>query len=72
MPKMASSTDHWSLIVSSNLTFTMKTLFIEKGISLRQESEMLLEPRVGDTLTRIFGHFQGGEWLSLDRRSVHI
>ena len=39
---MASSTDHGSLVVSSNLTSTMKTLFKEKRISSCQESDKSL------------------------------
>ena len=60
---MASSTDHdGSLVVSSNLTSTMKTLFEEKRISSCQEGEKYfwiprngnhVYMRVGDTLTRI-------------------
>ena len=38
----ASSTDHGSLVVSSNLTSTMKTLFKEKLISSCQESDKSL------------------------------
>ena len=37
--QMASSTDHGSLVMSSNLTSTMKTLFKEKWISSCQESD---------------------------------
>ena len=40
--QMASSTDHGSLVVSSNLTSTMKTLFKEKCISSCQESDKSL------------------------------
>ena len=37
--QMASSTDHGSLVVSSNHTSTMKTLFKQKRISSCQESD---------------------------------
>ena len=61
--------DTGSLLVSSNLTSAMKT--ISKRNTNFPMSEIWkifldpqkLEPRVGDTLTRISGQFQGGRVL---------
>ena len=85
--QMASSTDQGSLVVSSNLTSTMKTLFKEKRISSCQESDksLSLGPQ---RLLKNFGVgtygpirrsriplFKGGESvirLSLGRRLVNL
>ena len=84
---MASSKDHGSLVVSSNLTSTMKTLFKEKRISSCQEPDksLSLGPQ---RLWKNFGVgtynpirrpkiplFKGGESvirLSLGRRLVNL
>ena len=68
--------DTGSLLVSSNLTSAMKTLskrntnFPMSEIWKILLDPQKLEPRVGDTLTRISGQFQGGSVirLSLGRR----
>ena len=85
---MASSTDHGSLGVSSNLTSTMKTLLKEKWISSCQESEKSLSPGPQRLIVKIFGVgtygpirrpriplFKGGESvirLSLGRRLLNF
>ena len=65
---MASSTDQGSLVVSSNLTSTIKTLLKESEFPHVKNVKILLdpqklEPRVGDKLTRISCKFQGGRVL---------
>ena len=68
--QMASSIDDdGSLVVSSNLTSTMKTLFEEKkrsefphvkNLKKNLDPQKLDHVRVGDTVTRILsGQFQG-------------